>query len=212
MITNVIAVAWRAQQQPHPSGVPTMNGDEWQGDKNPISDREKRNTATRDLWVQSQVHLANVPPLPYPFPIVVNHGQKRRGGERPAPGAVRAAPLLLPHGRPAVRGERAGGEGRSPHGAAVRRRRRWSGATTARRGVPMRPSAMDLDVAPATTSAARRWPDRSTPDGAAAQRPSCLLLLQRARAQGSGGGGAGGEGRRWARCAGGGATWTVEAA
>ena len=76
----------------------------------------------------------------------------------------------------------------------------------------MLPSAMDLDVAPATTSAARRWPDRSTPDGAAAQRPPCFLLLQRARAQGSGGGGAGGEGRRWARCAGGGATWTVEAA
>ena len=48
------------------------------------------------------------------------------------------------------------------------------------------------------------WPDRSTPDGAAAQRPPCFLLLQRARAQGSGGGGAGGEGRRWARCAGGG--------
>ena len=114
---------------------------------------------------------------------------------------VQAAPLLLPHGRPAVGGERAGGEGRSPHGAAVRRRRQWSGVTMARRGVPMQSSVMDLDVAPATTSAARRWPDRSTPDGAAAQRPSCLLLLQRARAQGSGGGGAGGEGRRWARCA-----------
>src|SRR6185312_8762567 len=71
--------------------------------------------------------LANVPPLPYPLPIVVNHGQKRRGGERPAPGAVRAAPLLLPHGRPAVRGESRQGRAEpqwrySPPATAVERR------------------------------------------------------------------------------------------
>ena len=43
-----------------------MNGDEWMGDKNTISDREKRNTATRDLWVQSQVHLVMPPTLSHP--------------------------------------------------------------------------------------------------------------------------------------------------
>ena len=87
---------------------------------------------------------------------------------------VQAAPLLLPHGRPAVGGERAGGEGRSPHGAAVRRRRRWSGATTARRGVPMRPSAMDLDVAPATTYAVRRLAQPQYPRRRGSSAPPVL--------------------------------------
>ena len=41
-----------------------MNGDEQQGDANPISDREKGNTAARDLRVQSQVHLV-MPLQPY---------------------------------------------------------------------------------------------------------------------------------------------------
>ena len=34
LITNVVAAAWRAQQQPCPSGVSMMNGDERQGDAN----------------------------------------------------------------------------------------------------------------------------------------------------------------------------------
>ena len=152
-----------------------MNRRRTAGRRKPILDRKRKNiAATGEPRVQARVHLANVPPLPYPFPIVVNHGQKRRGGERPAPGAVRAAPLLLPHGRPAVRGERAGREGWSPHGAAVRRRRRWSGATTARRGVPMRPSAMDLDVAPATTSAARRLAQPQYPRRCGSSAPPVL--------------------------------------
>jgi len=40
-----------------------MNGDERQGDANPISNREKRNAAARDLRVQSQVHLVMPPNL-----------------------------------------------------------------------------------------------------------------------------------------------------
>ena len=40
-----------------------MNGDERQGDANPISNREKRNATARDLRVQSQVHLVMPPNL-----------------------------------------------------------------------------------------------------------------------------------------------------
>ena len=210
---NDVAVAWK--------GLATTSSFGGVDDEAATNDRatqtdlrsEKKNiAATGEPRVQARVHLANVPPLPYPFPIVVNHGQKRRGGERPAPGAVRAAPLLLPHGRPAVGGERAGGEGRSPHGAAVRRRRRWSGATTARRGVPMRPSAMDLDVAPATMSATRRlaqlqYPRRRgssappvLPPAAARPRPRQRWWRRRGR------------GAALGQMRGRGATWTVEAA
>ena len=66
------------------------------------------------------MHLANVLPSLILSQSWSTTGRKRRGGERPdevrstAPGAVQAAPLLLPHGRPTVGGERAGGEGRSP--------------------------------------------------------------------------------------------------
>jgi len=38
---NVVAAAWRAQQQPRPSGVSTMDGDERQDDANPIMNQEK---------------------------------------------------------------------------------------------------------------------------------------------------------------------------
>jgi len=81
LITNVVSAVWWAQRQPRPSGVSTMNSDERQGDANPISDREKRNTAARDLRVQSQVHLVMPSPPTLSHPSVRD---KERGKQRPA--------------------------------------------------------------------------------------------------------------------------------
>jgi hypothetical protein len=39
-----------------------------------LRSKKKKIAAAGELWVQAQVNLANVPPLPYPFPVVVNHG------------------------------------------------------------------------------------------------------------------------------------------
>ena len=193
-----------------------MNGRATQTD---LRSEKKNIAATGEPRVQARVHLANVHPLPYPFPIMVNHGQKkerrreaRRGevdgagcgfewrlcscrtgdrrSEEREPAGKGGAPMVL---QSAGDG---GGAARRRHGEESRcDRRRWTSTWRRRRHL-------------------RRgdWPNRSTPDGAAAQRPPCFLQLQRARAQGSGGGGARGEGRCWARCEGGGATRTVEAA
>ena len=159
-----------------------MNRRRMAGRRKPILDRKRKNiAATGEPRVQARVHLANVPPLPYPFPIVVNHGQKkRRGGERPdevrstVPGAGSSG-ASAPAARETGGQRRESRRGRTePHGAAVRRRRRWSGATTARRGVPMRPSAMDLDVVPATTFAARRLAQPQYPRRRGSSAPSVL--------------------------------------
>ena len=57
MITNVVAAAWKAQQQPRPSGGSTMNGDERQGDANPIANREKAKKSHSSSRVTSGYNL-----------------------------------------------------------------------------------------------------------------------------------------------------------
>ena len=51
-----------------------MNGRATQTD---LRSEKKNIAATGEPRVQARVHLANVPPLPYLFPIMVNHGQKK---------------------------------------------------------------------------------------------------------------------------------------
>ena len=59
-----------------------MNGDERQGDANPISDREKKNSS-RGPRVQSRVHiLFPSPPLSLPERGEPCARKKRKGGER----------------------------------------------------------------------------------------------------------------------------------
>ena len=63
-----------------------MNGDEREGDANPIFDweKEKKKQQQRTTGTISGAHTS-FPPLPYFFPIVVSHvhgKRKAKGGER----------------------------------------------------------------------------------------------------------------------------------
>ena len=98
-----VAAAWRAQQQPRPSGVSTINGDERQGDANPIANRKKTKKS---------------------------HSSSREtmGTSRGTPSGAPPPPLSLPRGQHEQKKERAGGAASCDSGAAARPPLMWGAA------------------------------------------------------------------------------------